>query len=87
VTSDVRQPLKELPLAKFAMEKLVRVLGDSLAKRVFADTLREAGLLEIQTADDLYRFGEKLSMKEGFAAAVGALLTVSAVIRGATALH
>lgn len=87
MTSDVRQPLKELPFAQLAMEKLVRVLGESVAKRVYADTLREASLREIQTADDLYRFGDRLSMKGGFAAAVGALLTVAAVVRGATAMH
>jgi hypothetical protein len=71
-------------LAQLAREKLSRVIGAMQAQRVFAQALAAAKLTDIRTPDDLYRFGEQLAKQGGFEAAVGRLLTVAAVIRGAS---
>ncbi|MDO9020975.1 MAG: hypothetical protein Q8S73_13495 [Deltaproteobacteria bacterium] len=72
-------------LRAFALEKLTRVLGAEKGRRVFADVLSEAKLPDVSTPDDLYVFSECLSRRGGFEAAVGGLLGVAAVLRGATA--
>ena len=69
--------------ATFAQEKLTRVLGRDRAQRIYQDTLAEAGLADLRTADDLHAFGQQLSRSAGFEAAVGGLLSVAAIIRGA----
>jgi hypothetical protein len=70
--------------ADFALEKLTRVLGHDRARRVYADTLTSAGLADVRTADDLHAFGQQLSKQGGFEAAVGGLISVAAILRGAT---
>jgi len=75
----------ERTFSELALDKLTRVLGVQPAQRVFAETLAGSGLTAISSADDLYAFGELLSAKGGFEAAVGAMLTVAAVMRGASA--
>ncbi len=71
------------PFQELAQAKLVRVLGPAQAAQVYAETLAAAGLTAIASADDLYRFATHLSKRGGFAAAVGGLLSVAAVLRGA----
>lgn len=71
-------------LRAFALEKLTRVLGADKGRRVYADVLSEAKLAEVNTPDDLYVFSECLSRRGGFEAAVGAMLGVAAVLRGAS---
>lgn len=66
-----------------ARDKLVRVLGRATGERVFAETLQHLRRTQIDTADDLYAFGEELTNRGGFEAAVGRLLSVAAVMRGA----
>ena len=72
------------PLERFAFEKLTRVLGATHGRGVFDETLAAAGLTAIRTPDDLYAFGARLSKRSGFEAAIGSLLTVAAVLRGAS---
>ena len=71
-------------LSQFALDKLTRVLGAGQAKHVFAQGLAAARLSDIRTPNDLSLFGEQLAKRGGFEAAVGRLLTVAAVIRGAS---
>lgn len=71
-------------LGELALSKLTRVLGEARGRRVYDETLSDAGLADIETADDLYRFGEALAKRQGFESAVGAMLGVAAVLRGAT---
>jgi hypothetical protein len=70
--------------ATFALETLTRVLGRERALRIYGDALAAAGLTDIRTADDLHAFGQHLSTCGGFEAAVGGMLSVAAVLRGAT---
>lgn len=49
-----------------------------------ASTLRDLSLDSLGSADDLYRFAKRLTAQQGFAAAVGGLLRVHAVIHGAS---
>lgn len=72
-------------LRELALEKLTRVLGAARGRRVYDDVLAEAGLTEVRTPDDLYALSECLSRLGGFEAAVGGLLGVAAVLRGASA--
>lgn len=65
------------------MEKLSRVLGAARAQQLYAETLALLRLPELRTADDLHAFGEVLARKGGFEAAVGSMLCVAAVLRGA----
>lgn len=66
-----------------AREKLTRILGDVVGARIYAETLVAMKLNGLHTADELYAFGEKLTARGGFEAAVGRLLGVAAVMRGA----
>jgi hypothetical protein len=70
-------------LSALALAKLSRVLGPERGGRVFAETLAAARMTTLSTADDLYAFAEHLSRRGGIEAAVGGLLSVAAVIRGA----
>lgn len=67
------------------MGKLARVLGPEAATRVFDEALVAAGLPAITTADDLHAFAHALVARGGMEAAIGGLLTVAAVVRGAGA--
>jgi len=69
--------------AAFAQDKLARVLGRERAQRIYLDTLARSGLTDLRTADDLHAFGQQLATGSGFEAAVGGLLSVAAVLRGA----
>jgi hypothetical protein len=67
---------------RLALEKMSTVLGAERA-HVLLKTLLRDPLIELQTADDLLRFSEALSRCGGFEGAVGAMLGVAAVMRGA----
>ncbi len=71
-------------LARLARERLIRVLGEAQGRAVYESTLREAGLSGIDTPEALYSFGEHLSRQGGIPAAVGSLIIVAAVVRGAS---
>jgi hypothetical protein len=70
--------------AEFALDKLTRVLGRERAQRVYRETMTSAALTDIHTPEDLHAFGQQLSTCGGFEAAVGGMLSVAAVLRGAT---
>jgi hypothetical protein len=72
-------------LSELALGKLERVLGPTQGKRVYRETLTALGLSDLQTPDDLYRFGQCLARQGAIHGAVGGLLTVAAVLRGASA--
>ena len=80
-----QEPTAELSFADLALEKLGRVLGPARGRLVFDEVLAAGDIKEIHTANDLYRFGELLQKRVGFESAVGALLTVAALLRGANA--
>ena len=69
--------------AELARAKLTRVLGPERGAKIYAEVLAELALDELRTADDLHAFGERLSSRRGFEAAVGSLLAVDAILRGA----
>ena len=66
-----------------ALDKLGAVLGPQRAEGLVAGFLETPGC-ELRTPQDLYRFSEELKGLGGFEAAVGAMLGVAAIIRGAT---
>ncbi|EYF05757.1 hypothetical protein [Chondromyces apiculatus] len=66
-----------------ALGKLTNVLGAEAAHRAMEETLQGAGLTSLASADDLHRFAQVLLTRGGFAGAVGGLLSVHAVLRGA----
>ena len=73
----------EVDIRQLAMEKMNRVLGESRARQVAARILTETGLT-LTTADDLYAFSDELAKLPGFEGAVGGMLRVEAVLRGAS---
>ena len=83
MTADSVGHPREQTYAELAQEKLTRVLGRDRARRVYVDTLARAGLTDLRTAEDLHAFGCQLSKGDGFEAAIGGLLGVAAVLRGA----
>ena len=65
-----------------ALEKMSRVLGAQKAQQLMDRILAQLGL-EILTAQDLYVFANHLSQLGGFESAVGSMLGVTAILRGA----
>lgn len=76
-------PASEEDMEAMALSRLSRVVGGETARRVFAETLQAIGLAKLVTPDDLYLFAGVLSNRGGFEGAVGGLLAVTAVMRGA----
>lgn len=70
-------------IAQLTRDKLVKVLGADKAERVAREVLDEIGLPELATPDDLLRFARALEKRGGFESALGAMLSVQAVLRGA----
>ena len=66
-----------------ALAKLSNVLGSAQGEEVYVETLRALVLDSLGSADDLFRFAQLVKERHGFAGAVGALLSVHAVIHGA----
>jgi hypothetical protein len=77
-------PVPEPGLRELALDKLTRVLGAGQGQHAFNQALAAAQLTDIRTPEELYRFGDQLAKRGGFEAAVGRLLTVAAVMRGAS---
>lgn len=69
-------------LRQLALDKMTAVLGRQRAEQLYARILAEQGL-ELRTPQDLYAFSQVLSQRGGFEGALGAMLGVAAVIRGA----
>lgn len=66
-----------------ARVRLVRVLGERRGDLLMAEVLAEIGIERIADADQLYAFAKALVARGSFAGAVGGLLTVHALVRGA----
>ena len=68
---------------ELALDKLTRVLGRQQGERILQRTLSALGRPSLASEQDLYTFGQLVVAEEGFAGAVGALLSTIAVMRGA----
>jgi hypothetical protein len=66
-----------------ARTKLMRVLGASEGETVFARTLVKLGKPRLRTPSDVYLFAQILKGDTPVIAAVGSMLALTAVIRGA----
>jgi hypothetical protein len=66
-----------------ARTKLVTVLGPAKGETMLAHVLQALGTDVLRSADDLYRFAQVLATQSGFAGAVGEMLSVHALLRGA----
>jgi hypothetical protein len=69
---------------EIAASKLARVVGGVAAEEVRLRVLGELGMVRLESVDDLYRFARALAQQGGFAGAVGGLLSVHAVMHGAS---
>jgi hypothetical protein len=81
MTSDELSASTEL--YQLALAKTSKVLGPDHAKQLMDQLLKELGI-DLQTPNDLLRLSEVMSHRPGFEGAVGAMLGVAAVLRGAT---
>lgn len=71
-------------LSQLALRKMTSVLGAERARQLMTSVLTELRLSDLESPDDLFRFAGELSKLNGFEAAVGAMLGVTAVMRGAS---
>lgn len=71
-------------LHQLALRKLTNVLGAEHARSLMTRTLGELAMPHIETPHHLLQFADALRGQGGFIAAVGAMLGVAAVLRGAT---
>ncbi len=69
---------------ELALTKMTRILGAQRAQRLMGQILASLNI-ELQGPDDLLRFATELSKLGGFEGAVGAMLSVQAVMNGASA--
>lgn len=65
-----------------ALTKMTRILGEHRARRIMTQIMESIGV-ELRDADELFRFASELSKLGGFEGAVGAMLSVQAVMHGA----
>jgi hypothetical protein len=70
---------------RVALEKLIRVLGEHPGRALYAEGLRQLGLESVRSPQELHRLAQWLTRQPGFASTVGGLLSVHAVINGASA--
>lgn len=68
---------------ELALTKMTRILGEQRAHRLMEQILESLGI-ELQGPDELLRFAAELSKLGGFEGAVGAMLSVQAVMHGAS---
>jgi hypothetical protein len=66
-----------------ARTKLARVLGVSEGEAVFTRTMSKLGKHRLRNADEVYQFAQILKQETAVIAAIGSMLALSAVIRGA----
>lgn len=70
-------------LEQLALDKMTSVLGAVRARKLLHQ-LCTSLRLELRTPEDLLRLSNEMTLLGGFEGAVGAMLGVSAVIRGAS---
>lgn len=68
--------------SEIAHEKIAAVLGLVAARRLVDEVVADVGG-KLETADDLLRFADRLAERRGFEGALGAMLSVTAVMHGA----
>lgn len=78
---DGAEPAEEL--RRFALMKMSNILGPERA-RVLLDRLLTELDVKLETPQELLLLSERMSQLGGFETAVGAMLGVAAVLRGAT---
>lgn len=67
----------------WALIKLGAVFGRARAEALLAEGLAALDRPRIATPDDLYQLGQWLSQRTGFEQAMGSMLAVQAILRGA----
>lgn len=67
-----------------ALTKMTRVLGAERAQSLMTEIVSTLGI-RLETADDLLTFANELARLGGFEGAVGAMLSVRALMSGASA--
>lgn len=67
---------------ELARAKMTRVLGEKRAQHLMSQIMASLGV-DLCDADELLRFADALSKFGGFEGAVGAMLSVQAVMHGA----
>lgn len=75
---------EETAWQRTARDKLVRVLGAEKAEQALRLALHGAGLTAVRSPDELFRLSQAIERMGGFAATVGALLALHAVMNGAS---
>lgn len=68
-----------------ARAKLDKVLGPAEGESLWDDAMQTLGQTSLDSADDLYRFGTEVNLRGGIHAALGSMLCLTAVLRGARA--
>jgi len=74
----------ETTLDELARAKLAKVLGPERGAASLASALESTGLSSIETPEQLYAVSLALTAMGGITGAVGAMLGVAAIMRGAT---
>ena len=69
---------------ELARTKMTRVLGEQRAHRLMTQIMASLGI-ELRNVDELLQFASELSKLGGFEGAVGAMLSVQAIMHGAAA--
>ena len=67
-----------------ARTKLVRILGVTEGEARFRETMKLLGASSLASPDDLYDFANLLKKGTPVVAAIGAMLSLNAVMNGAT---
>lgn len=66
-----------------ALQKLTRVFGEERGRALLESGLTTAGLRSVESAEDLMKLARALEQRGGLERAVGAMLSVQAVMMGA----
>ncbi len=75
-------PETQCKFHQLALTKMTRILGEQRARVLMDQVLTTLGV-ELANADELLQFANELSKLGGFEGAVGAMLSVQAVMHGA----
>ncbi len=71
------------PIALEIKKKIDYLLGREKAPTVIAETLARAGIPEVRTPDDAYRFAVTLMRRGGVFEAAGRAIKIQAILNGA----
>lgn len=75
--------MSSLSAGEVALQKLTRVFGEQRGRTLLDEALTQAGLKQVNSADDLMKVARALETRGGLERAVGAMLSVQAVMMGA----